>query len=155
MLGYCQVVHATAHIMSQITVKHLGNYKLSPVNKLVDTRMRRNVNRNGFNGGCRGVGNVNIPHSNQGPQLTRACAETSIGMDLTPEKCKRYNVLAILTCSKGHSKSHPRKLGLLFVKQNYNFNGSDSWRARTALADIVTFSNSRERINNVNIVISK
>ena len=54
------------HIMSQITVKHLRNYKLSPVNKIVDTRMRRNVNRNGFNGGCRGVGKVNIPHSNQG-----------------------------------------------------------------------------------------
>ena len=88
MLGYCRVVHATAHIMSQITVKHLGNYKLSPVNKLIDTRMRRNVNRNGFNGGCRGVGNVNIPHSNQGPQ-------TSIGMDLTPEICKRYNVTAL------------------------------------------------------------
>ena len=85
MLGYCRVVHATAHIMSQITVKHLGNYKLSPVNKLVDTCMRRNVNRNGFNGGCRGVGNVNIPHSNQVPHLTRACAETSIGTDLTPE----------------------------------------------------------------------
>ena len=85
MLGYCRMVHATANIMSQITVKHLGNYKLSPVNKLVDTRMRRYVNRNDFNGGCRGVGNVNNPHSNQGPHLTRACAETSIGMDLTPE----------------------------------------------------------------------
>ena len=92
MLGYCRVVHATAHIMSQITVKHLGNYKLSPVNKLVDTRMRRNVNGNGFNGGWRGVGNVNIPHSNQGPHLTRACAETLIGTDLTPEKRKRYSV---------------------------------------------------------------
>ena len=66
MLGYCRMVHATAHIMSHIIVKHLGNYSVSPVNKLFDTRMRRNVNRNVFNGGCRGVGKVNIPHSNHG-----------------------------------------------------------------------------------------
>ena len=33
MLGYCPMVHATAHIMSQIIVKHLGNYNLSLVNK--------------------------------------------------------------------------------------------------------------------------
>ena len=64
MLGYCRMVHATAHVMSQIIVKHLGNYNLSLVNKMVDTRMRRNVNRNVFNGGCREVGNINIPHSN-------------------------------------------------------------------------------------------
>ena len=47
MLGYCQVVQATAHIKSQITVRHLGNYNLSSVNKMVDTCMCGNVNRNG------------------------------------------------------------------------------------------------------------
>ena len=59
------MIHATAHIIvSQIILKHFANCNLSPVNKMADTRMRRNVNQNVYNGGCRGVGNINIPHVN-------------------------------------------------------------------------------------------